>query len=161
MVRSEADHILFKHAGESGVRIFDSVKVKEINFEPRKDEPKANGTAKLDRPVSAAWTRKDGNSGTIHFDYVVDASGRAGMVSTKYMKNRSYNQGLKNMAIWGYWKQAGRYGPGVADPIFEAIEGKSCYGPGANLDGLIVPQMEAAGAGIFRCTMVPCQWGSC
>lgn len=54
VVWSEADHILFKYAGESGVCIFDSVKVKEINFELRKDEPKANGTTKLDWSISTA-----------------------------------------------------------------------------------------------------------
>ncbi len=28
--------------------------------------------------------------------YIVDASGRAGIVSVKYIKNRKFNQGLKN-----------------------------------------------------------------
>jgi hypothetical protein len=53
--------------------------------------------------VSAAWTRKeDGTSGVIKFDYIVDASGRMGIMSTKYLKNRHFNQGLKNVASWGY-----------------------------------------------------------
>lgn len=40
-------------------------------------------------PVSATWTRKkDGTSGVIKFDYIVDASGRAGIMSTKYLKHR-------------------------------------------------------------------------
>ena len=79
------------------------------------------------RPVSAFWSRKDGSSGTIKFDYLVDASGRAGIVSTKYLKNRNPNKGLKNIANWGYWKGAKRYGIGTTRegyPYFEALTGK-------------------------------------
>jgi hypothetical protein len=39
------------------------------------------------RSVSASWSRKDGTSGTINFDYLVDGSGRNGIISTKYLKN--------------------------------------------------------------------------
>ena len=76
------------------------------------------------RPVSAAWSRKDGSSGRINFDYLVDASGRAGIISTKYLKNRTFNQDLKNVANWGYWKGAISYGVGTpkqGDPFFEAL----------------------------------------
>jgi hypothetical protein len=77
--------------------------------------------------VSATWTRKeDGSTGTINFDYLIDASGRVGIMSTKYLKNRHFNQGLKNVASWGYWKNAGRYGVGTPQegvPYFEALSG--------------------------------------
>jgi len=43
----------------------------------------------------------------------LDASGRAGLISTKYLENRRYNQGLKNVASWGYWKGASDYGVGT------------------------------------------------
>ena len=86
------------------------------------------------RPVSASWSRKDGSSGVIEFEYLVDASGRAGLVSTKYLKNRKNNQALKNIANWGYWKGAGKYGQGTSRegvPFFEALTGmKSPSGPG-------------------------------
>lgn len=79
------------------------------------------------RPVSASWSRKaDGTSGVIKFNYLIDASGRAGLVSTKTLKNRRYNQGLKNVACWGYWKGASSYGEGKAwknQPYFEALQG--------------------------------------
>lgn len=129
VVRSEADHLLFKHAGESGAKTFDGVKVGGIEFEPQHGDGDVKDTAMgLGRPVSASWLRKDsGVSGTIRFKYLVDASGRAGLVSTKYMKNRKYNQGLKSMAVWGYWKSAGTAGPGVGDPYFEAIQGTAPY----------------------------------
>ena len=80
----------------------------------------------LGKPVSASWSKKDGTTGTIKFEYLVDASGRAGLISTKYLKNRRYNQGLKNVASWGYWKGAGQYALGTekeGQPYFEALEG--------------------------------------
>lgn len=80
--------------------------------------------------MSASWRSKDKSaSGTIKFDYLVDASGRAGLISTKYMKNRSYNEGLKNIATWGYFKDAGTYGKGTpaeGDPFFPRLKGNIC-----------------------------------
>jgi flavine halogenase len=46
------------------------------------------------RPISASYTRGE-ESGTISFEYVIDASGRAGIMSTKYLKNRKFNESLK------------------------------------------------------------------
>src|SRR4051812_11795620 len=98
VIRSEADHVLLKHAGESGAKVFDGIKVTEIKFEPESNL--RNGLNKsIGRPVSACWSRKEGeSSGTIRYKYLVDATGRTGLVSTKYMKNRKVNQGLKSMA---------------------------------------------------------------
>lgn len=127
MVRSEADHILFKHAEESGAKVFDKTKVDEIQFESK--PMNGNGVAKdtpatLGKPVSASWSQKEGGlSGTIRFKYLVDASGRNGIVSQKYLKNRKYNQGLKSIAIWGYYRNGKPHGPGVGDPFFEALQG--------------------------------------
>ena len=129
VVRSEADHILFMHAGTSGAKIFDGTKVSALDFEPQHSHGNMEELeTSPGRPVSASWSRKeDGSSGTIRFKYLVDASGRAGLVSTKYKKNRKYNQGLKSVAQWGYWKSAGTHGPGEGDPFFEAIQGTSPY----------------------------------
>lgn len=132
IIRSEADDLLFRHAGESGARIFDGVKVTSLGFAPGDGK---NGTKNaegvdLGRPISASWSRKDGHSGTIRFEYLIDASGRAGIVSTKYIKNRRYNPGLKNIATWGYWEGAGTYGVGTrreGAPFFEAFQGISCF----------------------------------
>ena len=128
VVRSESDDLIFRHAGKSGAQIFDGVKVQSLDFEKSGiDVPEDLKVADIGRPVSATWSRKaDGSSGTIKFDYLVDASGRAGLVSTKYLKNRKYNQGLKNVASWGYWKGAGQYAPGTlreGQPFFEALTG--------------------------------------
>lgn len=132
VVRSEADNLIFQHAGKSGAKIFDGTKVVSIDFEPLDS---ANGTMDsempdLGRPVSATWSRKDGTSGKVKFEYIVDASGRAGLVSTKYLKNRRYNQGLKNVANWGYWEGVGEYGTGTkaaGQPYFEALQGTSLF----------------------------------
>ena len=133
VVRSEADDLMFKHAGKVGAETFDGVKVNSIEFAPSYiQEDVAVGTLSPGRPVSATWTRKeDGTSGVIKFDYLVDASGRAGIVSTRYLKNRKTNQGLKNIANWGYWKGAGLYGLGTRRegvPFFEALSGNHPFG---------------------------------
>ncbi|TRX90429.1 hypothetical protein FHL15_008598 [Xylaria flabelliformis] len=130
VVRSEADHLIFKHARECGAKVFDKTKVNEIEFE--RSETVTNGNSNgvkkdtpatpLGKPVAATWSQKEsGRSGTIKFKYLVDASGRNGIVSQKYMKNRRYNQGLKSIAIWGYFMNAEHHGPGVGDPFFEAL----------------------------------------
>ncbi len=46
--------------------------------------------------------------GEISFDYLVDASGRAGVVAMRYLKNRHYHNAFQNVAIWGYWEGTGR-----------------------------------------------------
>jgi flavine halogenase len=128
VVRSEADHILFKHAEASGTKAFDGVKVDGVEFVPF-EVPRGIPVANPGRPVSAVWTRKeDGVRGTVKFDYLIDASGRAGLISTKYLKNRHYNQGLKSIANWGYWKNTGTWGIGTRQegaPYFEALKGVS------------------------------------
>ncbi|KAJ5794712.1 hypothetical protein N7457_001311 [Penicillium paradoxum] len=113
VIRSEADEILFRHAGESGASIFDGTKVTSIEFEESSEEIFDSANPNPGKPVSATWSRKDGSTGLVKFDYLIDASGRAGLVSTKYLKNRRYNQGLKNVASWAYWNGGGTYGVGT------------------------------------------------
>ncbi|CAG8022389.1 unnamed protein product [Penicillium nalgiovense] len=128
--RAEADNLMFQHAGKSGAKVFDGVKVTSIEFTPL-DEQNGQTDSELPspgRPVSASWARKDGTSGTTQFEYIIDASGRAGLVSTKYYKNRTYNQGLKNIASWGYWENAKIHAPGTqreGQPFFEALQDAS------------------------------------
>lgn len=135
VIRAESDELMFRHAGEQGAKIFDGVKINEIDFVESglpSDVVNASTDPKVanpGRPVSAKWSRKDGSTGVIKFDYIVDASGRVGIMSTKYLKNRKYNQGLKNVASWGYWKGAGKYAAGTErdnQPFFEALTGTFC-----------------------------------
>lgn len=125
--------MLFRHAGTSGALIFEETKVETIHFDeqaretsatPDKDKKTFSST---DRPVAATWSSKDGRSGEITFDYLVDASGRNGILSTKYLKSRKFNQSFKNIANWAYWKSDNVYGPGThmeGSPYFEALQGQ-------------------------------------
>lgn len=69
-----------------------------------------------DRPRSATWSVAPrfiegvggSDTGDISFDYLIDASGRAGVIATHYLKNRRYHNAFQNVAIWGYWTGAGR-----------------------------------------------------
>ena len=78
-MRSEFDHLLLKHAGESGAKVYEGTRVKEVHFE--------NGTASesgnVGRPHSVTYETTDGTKGEISFDYLIDASGRAGIMSSK------------------------------------------------------------------------------
>ncbi|KAL2045917.1 hypothetical protein ABVK25_011938 [Lepraria finkii] len=126
VVRSESDDLTFRHAGKMGAKIFDGVKIESIDFSGDSGikVPEGGKVANLGRPVSADWKRKDGTTGSIKFEYVIDASGRAGIVSNKYYKNRKFNQGLKNVAQWGYWENTGVYAEGTRrhnQPFFEAL----------------------------------------
>ncbi|OCH83543.1 hypothetical protein OBBRIDRAFT_808931, partial [Obba rivulosa] len=102
-IRSEFDDLLLKHASKCGVAVHEGTKVDEIHF----SESSPN------RPVEASWKSDSGTSGRIAFDYLVDASGRNGIMSTKYLKNRRFNNNLKNAACWAYWEQTSVYMPGT------------------------------------------------
>jgi hypothetical protein len=129
VIRSESDELIFRHASNSGAKTFDGTKVDSITFEPYPHDG-FNDEAHLanqGRPVSAQWSRKDGTKGTIKFDYLIDPSGRNGAIYPKYLKNRRFNEGLKNIANWAYQKGAKRFRPGKENensPFFEALEGK-------------------------------------
>lgn len=90
VVRSESDELMFRHAAKSGAKAFDGTKVDSVAFKqyPYRGFTDKARLANPGQPVSANWSRKDGSTGTITFDYIVDASGRNGLISTKYMKNR-------------------------------------------------------------------------
>ncbi|KAM3064982.1 hypothetical protein ACMFMG_001190 [Clarireedia jacksonii] len=129
VVRSESDELLFRHAGESGAHIYDDFKVTSVDFVPSGLPPSTDPECKIPdpgRPTSASWTSKNGASGVVNFDYLVDASGRQGLISTKYLKNRTMNAGeqLQSIANWGYWTNGGTYGVGTEQegyPYFEAL----------------------------------------
>jgi flavin-dependent dehydrogenase len=93
--RAEFDKLLLDYAKSQGVKVFEGVEVGKLSFD-------------RERPCSAIWGEaiKDGSSGEISFDYLIDASGRAGLMSTRYLQNRQYHQEFQNLGIWGYWKNA-------------------------------------------------------
>lgn len=120
VVRSEFDHILLEHAASLGAKVYENTKVVSLEFDEN------------DKPVSATYTYRSPFDtehavvGTIAFKYLVDATGRAGLMSTKYLKNRNFTESLKNIAMWGYWEGTGTYGEGTTRagaPWFEALTG--------------------------------------
>ncbi|KAF7345543.1 hypothetical protein MVEN_01573000 [Mycena venus] len=103
-VRAEFDEILLRNASENDVRVCEGVSVNTINFSTKNDK----------QPVSAEWKSDTGATGEIKFKWLVDASGRNGIMSTKYLKNRKFNTALRSVAFWGYWTGAGMYAPGTS-----------------------------------------------
>ncbi|KAJ7730742.1 putative halogenase [Mycena metata] len=103
VTRANFDEILLRNASENGVRVHEGISVKTIEFSL--DNPK--------QPVSATWKSDTGIAGVVKFKWLVDASGRNGIMSTKYLKNRKFNHALRNVAMWGYWSGAGMYAPGT------------------------------------------------
>jgi flavin-dependent dehydrogenase len=97
VVRSEFDQLMLEHAKSQGVKVFEGTEIRSLSFDG-------------DRPRSASWSQVVGGSGTgeIFFDYLVDASGRAGVIAMHYLKNRRYHNAFQNVAIWGYWTGTGR-----------------------------------------------------
>lgn len=97
VVRSEFDHLLLEHAKSQGVKVCEGTEVRSLVFDG-------------ERPRAASWQQVVGGSeaGQISFDYLVDASGRAGVMAMHYLKNRHYHNAFKNIAIWGYWAGAGK-----------------------------------------------------
>lgn len=95
VARADFDALLLDHAREVGADVHDGVEVREIEW-------------KSGRPCSAKWRDQSGAEGEISFRYVVDASGRAGLISTRYLKNRDFPEIFQNAALWGYWEGARR-----------------------------------------------------
>ena len=65
-------------------------------------------------------------TGTISFDYLIDATGRSGITAQKYLKHQKVNTNLRNVACWAYWKGTGIYALGTSGhnaPWFEALTG--------------------------------------
>ncbi|KAJ7729414.1 hypothetical protein B0H14DRAFT_2190918, partial [Mycena olivaceomarginata] len=107
VVRSEFDHLLMNHARSCGASVYEQTKVTSISFSSV--DPK--------RPVSVSCNPApewDVVTGTTTFTHRIDASGRAGLMSAGYLKNRHFNSSLKNVACWGYWSGAGIYGGGTS-----------------------------------------------
>ncbi len=105
VTRAEFDQLLLEHAKSQGVKVFEGVEVRSLEFEG-------------ERPVSASYLVNQhgngnaGQNGSISFDYLIDASGRNGIMANRYLRNRRYHQVFKNIAVWGYWKNTDRLATG-------------------------------------------------
>jgi flavin-dependent dehydrogenase len=102
--RAEFDQLLLEHSKSQGVKVFEGTEIRHLSFDG-------------DRPRSATWSQPGGATGEISFDFLIDASGRAGIMATRYLKNRRQHNVFQNMAIWGYWKNVKRLPNGQGGAI--------------------------------------------
>ncbi|MGH3873028.1 MAG: NAD(P)/FAD-dependent oxidoreductase [Pseudonocardiaceae bacterium] len=93
VLRSDFDHLLLEHAKDQEVKVMEGVEVKRLQFDDG-------------RPCAAVWSPADQSSKIREttFDFLIDASGRAGLMTTRHLHNRRYHEAFKNIAIWGYWE---------------------------------------------------------
>ncbi|HEX7240685.1 MAG TPA: NAD(P)/FAD-dependent oxidoreductase [Longimicrobiaceae bacterium] len=108
--RDEFDQLLLEHAKSQGVKVHEGVTVRSLAFDG-------------DRPVRASWQRLvagEAARGEISFDYLVDASGRSGVMANRYLHSRRHNEAFQNLAVWGYWKGVAHPDVGLTGPILVA-----------------------------------------
>lgn len=139
--------MLLNHARSTGASVYEKTKVDAITFCPSDPNrpisvewshvPPPPPPSPPASPIHSAFSRftssprvkeaaEDPVHGTTTFTHLIDATGRAGLMSTKYLKNRHFNASLKNIAVWAYWRNVGGYGLGSkrqGSPWFEALTG--------------------------------------
>ena len=96
VLRSEFDELLFDHARKSGAETMEETAVTAVDFE--------NG-----RPVAADLSMPDGSTQKLAFDYMVDATGLSGLLSTHYFNNRREEPAFANVAVGTYYFGARPY----------------------------------------------------
>jgi flavin-dependent dehydrogenase len=92
--RSEFDHLMLENARDHGVRVHEGARVLEVLFEG-------------ERAVGVRVQTADGAERTVRADVVVDASGQASMIMSRFGL-REWDPVLKKAALWTYWKGAYR-----------------------------------------------------
>ncbi|NUS71854.1 MAG: NAD(P)-binding protein [Corynebacteriales bacterium] len=87
------DKVLLDHAQESGVTVHEGTTVHQVRMID-------------DRPVGVQWRNDAGDAGYDACDFIVDASGRAGVMGKWTGAKREDHEVFRNVAIWGYWTGA-------------------------------------------------------
>jgi flavin-dependent dehydrogenase len=90
VVRSEFDKILLDHARQLGANVFEETRVDAIEFDG-------------ERPTAINWANGD-QTGRLTFDFLVDASGLSGLMASRYLKNREYQENFANVAVGRYYQ---------------------------------------------------------
>lgn len=95
VLRAEFDHLLLTNAERQGVRVLQGASVEDLLFDDL-------------RPIGATISTvgESCHSERVGFDFLVDASGRAGLLATHYLKTRRYHEAFRNIALWNYWSGA-------------------------------------------------------
>ncbi|WP_216899711.1 NAD(P)/FAD-dependent oxidoreductase [Nocardia alni] len=91
--RAAFDDILLRNAAEQGAEVIEEARVERVVFDD------------ADRPVAVDW-KHDGRDETTTFDFLIDASGRAGVLSRKHFGMRRQHEVFRNTAVWAYWDGA-------------------------------------------------------
>ncbi|MHB1469795.1 MAG: NAD(P)/FAD-dependent oxidoreductase [Solirubrobacteraceae bacterium] len=95
VVRSEFDKLLLDNAAAMGASVREGANVTDLEFNQG-------------RPRSARFVDSAGKSEVCSFDSLIDASGRSGLIANRYLHNRKFHEAFRNVAIWGYWRNAAR-----------------------------------------------------
>jgi flavin-dependent dehydrogenase len=91
VVRPDFDKILLDNARANGVDVCEETAARDVIFDG-------------DTPQAVLYSDKsDRELKTITFDYLIDASGRAGVISRQF-KSRRFHEIFRNVAVWGYWE---------------------------------------------------------
>ncbi|MGE2817453.1 NAD(P)/FAD-dependent oxidoreductase [Mycobacterium heidelbergense] len=91
--RAAFDDILLRNAEEQGAKVDEEATVTRVVFDG-------------DRPAAVEWKSRDGRQHTLTFDFLVDASGRAGVLSQQHFHIRRRHEVFRNTAVWAYWEGA-------------------------------------------------------
>ena len=114
VVRSVFDKILLEHAQACGAEVLQGVSVRDFSEQP------LAGSKLMGGRITAS--RVDGERLEFDAKLVVDCSGQAGWLASKF-KLRRYDPFLRNIAVFGYFRDAERLQGRDAHAIFcEAME---------------------------------------
>ncbi|NUS43906.1 MAG: FAD-dependent oxidoreductase [Mycobacteriaceae bacterium] len=100
--RSVFDEVMLDNAAAQGVEVHQEAKVTDVVFDGG-------------RPRSVEWV-EDGRTRTLAADFVVDASGRAGVLANKFGL-RQQHEIFRNVATWSYWRGARLLGQAPAGAV--------------------------------------------
>jgi flavin-dependent dehydrogenase len=91
--RGQFDKVLLDNARAQGVEVHEGAQVHEVVFDKG-------------RPIAVRWsTRTDTTRRlSVECDHVIDASGRAGVLSARHFRNREHHKIFRNVAVWAYWR---------------------------------------------------------
>ncbi|MQY12474.1 hypothetical protein SRB5_26080 [Streptomyces sp. RB5] len=110
--RAKFDKILLDNAREQGAVVYEEAIVHDVEFDDG-------------RPVAVEWS--GGPDGAprqrLACDWVIDASGRAGVLSAQKLKDREHHEVFQNVAAWGYW-QGGKTLPNTPPGGLNSISAK-------------------------------------
>jgi flavin-dependent dehydrogenase len=107
--RGDFDHILWKNAARLGADVHEETVVDDVITEGG-------------RVCGVLARRRDAVPRAVTAGYVIDASGQGAILARRH-GTRRWVKGLRNLAVWSYWRGAGRLPPPRDEHILtEAID---------------------------------------